>query len=95
MIPVVVKDRQKWKSDRLVVQSILAKHLARLLREKSKMDAHDSYELETRATATDRDEICVRQRGATEAYVKYAARSDEAAGRKYRPRCEQLREKGV
>ena len=41
-------------------------------------------------TATDRDEIWVRQRGASEAHIKCVAGSDEAAGRKYRPRCEQL-----
>ena len=37
--------------------------------------------------------IWVRQRGATEAYREYAARSDEADGAEYRPRCEQLRQR--
>ena len=41
-------------------------------------------------TATDRDEICVRPGGASEAYEEYAAASDEAGGREYRPRCEQF-----
>ena len=43
-----------------------------------------------RVTTTDRDEIWIRQRGATEAYREYAARSDEAGGAKSRPRCEEL-----